>query len=231
MPEKTLPAGVFIVDTNEATGLVQNLKIDVGLLDRARRGDFVRVLLKFKKPAVPEVPAGKNPNTQPPIPGIPENPRAHEFITVVVANRTPQGFLKGRVISRPQFTQLHSITYGDDLTISDRYVISHEQSTPATAQEMEPLLTGVIPDAAPINAEDAKLRDAIKNLPPLAPNAQQQYWLRNGTLVTVYMFHAGVWVGAGNNGTNYEWLATGAHAGGQRELDIVKDPKASEVLR
>lgn len=216
MAEKTLPPGVAIVDTNEASGLIPNLTINVGKLDQAKRGDFVRLLLKFKTPATAEKP---------------ENPKATEFVTGVVSSRTGGGLLKVRVYSRPEFSARHSVTFGDDLTLSDRYILSHEQSTPAIAQEVEHVLTGVIPDAAPINAEDAKLREAAKNLPPLGPNPQQQYWLRNGVLVTVYMFHAGVWVGAGQDGTNYEWLATGAHAGGQRELDIVKDPRASEVLR
>lgn len=229
MAEKTLPPGVAIVDTNEASGLIPNLSINVGKLDQAKRGDFVRLLLKFKTPAVPEVP-GEGPN-RPAIPGVPENPKATEFVTAVVATRTGGGLLKVRVYSKPRQTQFHAVTYGDDLTLNDRYVLSHEQSTMELAQSLEPLLTGVIPQARPINAEDAGLRAATKNLSPLGPNPQQQYWLRNGVLVTVYMFHAGVWVGAGQDGTNYEWLATGAHAGGQRELDIVKDPRASEVLR
>ena len=229
MAEKTLPSGVAIVDTNEASGLVPNLVINVGNLDRAKRGDFVRLMLKFKTPAIPEVPAGNK--NQPAIPGTPENPKATEFVTAVIASRTPGGLLKVRVYSRPRLTQYHAVTYGDDLTLSDRYIISHEPSTPELAQSLEPLFTGVIPQATPINSEDAALRAATQNLSPLAPNPQQQYWLRNGALVTVYMFHAGVWVGAGNDGINYEWTATGAHAGGQRELDIVKDPRASEVLR
>lgn len=228
MAEKTLPPGVTIVDTNEAGGLIPNLTINVGNLDRAKRGDFVRLILKFKTPAVAEVPAGNK--NQPAIPGVPENPKATEFVTAVVAGRTSGGLLKVRVYSRPRLTQIHSVTYGDDLTLSDRYVISHESSTPELAQSLEPLFTGV-PEATPINSEDAALRAATKNLPPLAPNPRQQYWLRNGVLVTVHMFHAGVWIGAGQDGTNYEWLATGAHAGGQRDLDIVKDPRASEVLR
>lgn len=231
MAEKTLPPGVAIVDTNEASGLIPNLSINVGNLDRAKRGDFVRLMLKFKTPAVPEVPAGPTPN-QPFIPGTPENPKATEFITAVIASRNAtSGLTRVRVYSRPRLTQYHAVTYGDDLTLSDRYILSHEPSTPELAQSLEPLFTGVIPQATPINSEDAALRTATKNLPPLAPNPQQQYWLRNGALVTVYMFHAGVWIGAGQDGTNYEWLATGAHAGGQRDLDIVKDPRASEVLR
>ena len=216
MPEKILPPGVAIVDTNEATGLVPNLGINVGNLDRAKRGDFVRLLLKFRIPPTAETP---------------ENPKATEFITGVVSGRTNSGLLKVRVYSRPEFTARHGVNYGDDMSLNDRYVISHESATDAVAKEVEHVLTGVIPQDVPINSEDAKLRNAAKSLPPLAPNPQQQYWLRNGLLVTVYMFHAGVWVGAGNDGSNYEWTATGAHSGGVRDLDIVKDPRASEVLR
>jgi hypothetical protein len=216
MPEKILPSGVVIADTNEATGLVGNLTLKVANLDRVKRGDFVRLLLKFKIPATAQ---------------NPENPKATEFLTAVVASKTPNGLLKAKVFSRPEMTQFHSVTYGDDLTLAERYVVSHEQSTVAQAQEVEPFLTGVIPISQPVNAEDAKLRQVAQTLPPIAPEAGKRYWLRNGMIVTVHMFHVGVWVGTSvSDGTPLEWAANGANAAGNRDFDIVKDPRASEVV-
>ena len=230
MPDKLLPPGVVIVDSGEATGLVPNLPLSVAHLGNAKRGDFIRLLVKFTSPAVPGFPAGPNPKNQPAIAEVPANPRATEFITGVIAGKTSNGLLKVKVYSRPRNTQHHSVTYGDELTIAERHVITHEVSTPLQAQEVEHVLTGVIPEPRPINAEDAKLRAATQNLPPLRPEAGGQYWLRNGTLVRIFAWHAGVWVGGPEGGATLEWTPLGEHAGGNRELDIVKDPRASEVV-
>jgi hypothetical protein len=220
MPEKFLPSGVVIVDINEASGLIKNFAPDVGHLDIVKRGDFVRLLLKFTGPATRDFPAGA---------------KGTEFLTCVVASKTSLGLLKAKVFSRPEMTPYHSVTYGDDLTLSERYVLNHEQSSLDQVKEVEPFLTGVIPVSEPINAEDAKLRAATKNLPPLKPEPDKEFWLRNGTRVKVWVFHSGFWVGAPVDssfvpGSFMEWTATGASAGGNREFDIVKDPMASEVL-
>ena len=213
--DKILPSGVSIVDSNEATGLVPNLTLRVAHLDRVKRGDFIRLLLKFKLPAIGD---------------RPENPKATEFLTCLVASKTPNGLIKAKVFSRPEMTQYHSITYGDDLTLAERYVLTHELSDLKQVAEIEHVLTGMIPEPTPINAEDAKLRVATQNVPPLSPVAGGQYWLRNGVLVRVFAFHAGVWIGAPEGGATIEWTGLGAHAGGNRELDIVKDIRASEVI-
>ena len=231
MPDKLLPPGVIIVDSGEATGLVPNLPLSVAHLGSAKRGDFVRLLVKFTSPGVIGFPAGPNPVTQPAIPEIPANPRATEFITAVVASRTGNGLLKVKVYSRPRNTQIHSITFGDDLTISERHVISHESVTLSQAAEVEHVLTGVIPESRPINAEDAKLRAAVRDFPPLQPEMGGEYWLRNGVRVKVWGFHAGVWIGAPEGGAAIEWTGLGAHAGGNKELDIVKDIRATEVVK
>lgn len=216
MSEKILPPGVVIVDSNEATGLIPNLTINVGMLDRAKRGDFVRLLLKFKTPSSLN---------------FAENPKATEFVTAVVASKTASGLIKAKVFSRPEMTQFHSVTYGDDLTLSDRYVLSHESSGLSQVAEVEPFLTGVIPISQPINAEDAKVRAAAQSLSSLTPEPGREYWLRNGELVRVHAFHAGVWIGSPvAGGATLEWSVSGSHAGGNREFDIVKDPRASEVL-
>jgi hypothetical protein len=226
MPDKVLPPGVVIVDSGEATGLVPNLPLSVAHLGNAKRGDFVRVVIKFSSPAIPGVPAGSNPKTQPAIPEVPANPRATEFITALIASKTPNGLLKIKVYSRPQNTQYHSISYGDEMTISERHVITHEASPWAMAQEIEHVLTGVLPEAQPVNAEDAKLRAAVKDFPPLPPEIGGEYWLRNGVRVRIWGFHAGVWVGGPVSEqitATFEWTALGAHAGGNKEMDIVKN--------
>jgi hypothetical protein len=213
--DKILPAGVVIADINEASALLQNFTPKVGWLGKVKRGDFLRLLLRFTRPA-----SGDKP----------ENPRATEFITCVVASKTDYGLLKTKVFSRPEMTQFHSVTYGDDITVSERYVLQHEQSGPSQVQEVEPFLTGVIPISQPVNEHDAKLRAVAQDLPPMAPQSGRQYWLRNGTLVTVFAFHVGVWIGSNEAGATLEWTATGQNAQGNRDLDIVKDPRASEVV-
>ena len=215
--DKTLPSGVSIVDSSEATGLVPSLSLNVANLDRAKRGDFIRLLVKFKIPATSETP---------------ENPKATEFVTCLVAAKTPNGLIKAKVFSRPEMTYCHSLTYGDDLTVAERYVLTHEVSDVKQAAEVEHVLTGVIPEAQPINAEDAKLRAAVRDFPPLQPEMGGEYWLRNGVRVRVWGFHAGVWVGGVpiQGMATLEWTALGAHAGGNRDLDIVKDIRASEVV-
>lgn len=222
MPEKTLPVGVVIVDSNEATGIVPNLTLKVSQLDKAKRGDFVQLLLKFRVPY-------QN--------GLPQAPKESERLTCVVVGRysyqggAKTGMLKVKVYSRPEMTQVHSIDYGDELTVGDRYVITHESSTPKQISEVEPFLTGVLPENKPINAEDQKLRDAVKNYPPLQPETGREYWLRDGTLVVVFAYLKGVWIGrpvAG--GEVLEWAMNGSSMTNNRELDIVKDPRASEVV-
>jgi hypothetical protein len=214
MAEKILPPGVTIVDSNEATGLVPGLTLKVANLDTAKRGDFVRLLVKFPNPAA---------NVRPWI----------ERLTCVVINRMAAGAgpLRIKVYSRPEMTHLHSIDFGDELTVGDRYILAHEPSTEKQISEVEPFLTGVIPETKPINAEDQKLRDAVKNYPPLQPETGREYWLRNGMRVRVFAYHAGVWIGSPvDGGATLEWAMNGTSMTNDREFDIVKDPKASEVV-
>lgn len=212
--DKLLPPGVVIVDNNEATGLIPGLTLKLAELDRVRRGDFVRLLLKFTRPATEYAPA---------------NPKATEFVTCVVSaiNRPPLPFIECKVFSRPENTNLHSVVYGDGLAVSERYVVTHEHSSEVQAKEIESFLTGVVPEPVAVNAEDAKLRQASQNLPALAPTANKHYWLRNGSLVTVWTFHNGVWVG-GSPDWQGEWRADGSSPV-SRDLDIVRDPTAIEV--
>ena len=261
MPEKLLPPGVSIVDSSEAGSLVPNFHLQVGQLNLAKRGDFVRLLLKFT-----ETREGAEPNL-----------KAFEFITCVVTSKTAANGLwpwiamgpglRCKVYSKPEKTRFHSVDYGDELTLAERHVMSHEVSTDKVIAEIQPFLSGVQPETVPINAEDAKLRQATQNLAPLMPEPGKQYWTRNGTLVTVWTYQTqkitacrgctrqllgsniqnemcptlgtyhdwreverSVWLGGSADGAAIEWGANGAHAGGIRDLDIVKDPRANEVV-
>ena len=218
-------------------------KLSIDFLPLAKRGDLIRFLLK--------------------------TPDESEFVTCVVTSRTSNGLLRCRVYSRPEKTRLHTVEYGDELTVAENQVVTHEVSSDQIVKDLEPFLTGTIPEAVPVNIEDAKLRAATKNLPAVAPEKGRQYWTRNGTLVTVWTQqlqqlmvcpYCGrqnlgsqvgfeqcsrrndsgphvwstqgrwIWIGGGSDGSTLEWNADGSHAGGIRDLDIVKDPKMNEVL-
>lgn len=169
MPEKLLPAGVSIVDTSEVGGLFPNFILKIGQLNLAKAGDFVRLLLKFMVPVEGEAPR-----------------RDTEFLTAVITSKTGNGLLRCKVYSAPEKTRFHAIDYGDELTVSDNYILTHEASSDQIVKDLQPFLTGVIPEPIPINQEDAKLRAATQHLPPLTPEQGRQYWTRNGTLVTVW---------------------------------------------
>ena len=251
MSEKLLPPGVSIVDSSEAGSLIPGFHLQVGQLNLAKRGDFVRLLLKFT-----ETREGAEPNL-----------KAFEFITCVVTGKTGNGLLRCKVYSKPEKTRFHGVDYGDELTLADRHVMSHEVSSDKVISAIQPFLTGVQPQPIPINAEDAKLRQATQNIAPLSPEPGKQYWTRNGTLVTVWTYQTqkitacrgctrqllgsniqnemcptlrtyhdwrelerSVWLGGSADGAAIEWNSNGSHAGGIRDLDIVKDPRANEVV-
>ena len=169
MPEKLLPAGVSIVDTSEVFGLVPTFILKLRQLNLAKRRDFVRLLLKFMVPVEGEAPR-----------------RDTEFLTAVITSKTGNGLFRCKVYSAPEKTRFHGVDYGDELTVSDNYILTHEVSTDQIVKDLQPFLTGVIPEPIPINQEDAKLRAATQHLPPLTPEHGRQYWTRNGTLVTVW---------------------------------------------
>jgi len=221
-------------------------RMQIDQLSRAKRGDLVRFLVKFT-------------------PGASIADKT-EFITGVVTSKSG-GLLRIKVYSRPEWTSFHSLTYGDELVITESQVVTHESATEQTAKDVEPFITGVIPEPIPINIEDAKLRQATQNLPPLSPVAGKEYWTRNGTLVRVWTYQTqkitacsacnrqllgnyiqnemcpslrtfhdwqerdrAIWIGGTQDGAAIEWNPNGSHAGGIRDLDIVKDPQANEVV-
>lgn len=220
------------------------VKMQISFLALAKRGDLIRFMLKF--------PEGSGTSV--------------ESVTGVIVNKAA-GLVRAKIYSRPEHTPEHGVDYGDELVISESQVITHEVSSAEVVKEVEPFLTGVIPMPQPVNAEDAKVRAATQNLPPVAPEAGKQYWTRNGTQVNVWTrqtqkpvvcaacgrqqlgsqvmnemcpvtrtFHSWaerertVWLGGSPDGAAIEWNLDGSHAGGIRDLDIVKDPRANEVV-
>jgi len=280
MPDKTLPLGVSIVDASEvqlmkvrvesystkeqAEAIIEAnkrfyqgelrtiapdafeiwkplAKMQVAQLDAAKRGDLIRFLIK--------------------------GPAETEFITAVIAEKTPNSLLRSKVYSMPSKT-FHGVEYSDELTVSINKVVTHEPTSANVLKDMEPFLTGTQPEAVPINAEDAQVRAATQKLPPLTPQAGKRYWTRNGLVVNVWTFQTygttacayckrqllgsniqteqcpanqgqyhtwqnqqcSVWIGGSQDGGSLEWNPDGSHAGGIKDFDIVKDPKANEVL-
>jgi hypothetical protein len=232
MEKTTLPPFVAFVSNSEVTRYVPQFTINVGQLEKAKRGDWVKLLVRFPHRCDY---CGKGCQK--------EGTTEWEFISAKLSGLNPgAGLFKCRILSVPTQTTHHSLVFEDDLTLGLQYVLDYiemptgpvvEQTTGrvnyGTAAE-EHLLTGVKPAPAIINAEDQKVRDAVKNLPALPPAAGKRYWLRNGAVVSVWTERGGVWIGKADDGVELEWTPAGAHAGGNRELDIVRDPTAKEVF-
>jgi hypothetical protein len=232
MEKTSLPFGVAFVSMSEITRYVPQFTIDVGQLGKAKRGDWVKLAVRFPHRCDY---CGKGCQR--------EGTTECEFISAKISGLNPGlSVLTCRILSVPAHTTHHSLAFEDDLTVGLQYVLGYvempagpvvEQSTGrvnyGTAAE-EHLLTGVKPAPTIINAEDQRLRDAVKNLPALAPSAGKRYWLRNGAVVTVWTERGGVWIGKADDGDELEWTPAGAHAGGNRDFDIVRDPTAKEVF-
>lgn len=234
MEKTSLPAGVTFVSMSEVTRYVPGFTINVGNLERAKRGDWVRLLVKFPHRCDY---CGKGCGM--------ESKTEVEFISAKISGLNPASNLfKARILSYPEHGAQHGLAYDDDFTLAMNYVLDYvEQPTGpvvertakgevirtnyGTAAE-EHLLTGEKPAAVPINAEDQKLRDVVKTLPPLAPVAGKRYWLRNGAVAVIWTQRDGKWIGKTEDGAEFEWNTAGAHASGNREFDIVRDLK--EVL-
>jgi len=208
---KHLPLSVSIVDTNEAGGLQPGLQLKIPYLDRLKRGDFIRVMVKYQEGAA----------------------KSREILTcLVTATRPGSGLVDCKIFSSPELTHFHTLEYGDDLTIQERSIIEHEPSDPKRVESMEHFLTGVIPQPKPINPEDEKLRHKVETMPAIAPKTNRKYWLRNGTSVTAGAFLENIqqWFGTSPDGSQFWWHPDGTSASGNRELDIVKDQSETEVI-
>ena len=257
MAEKTtLPPFVLFVSVSEVTRYSPNFIVNVGDLQHAKRGDWVRLMIRFAHQCEY---CGKVPSCGKELTTDTEMLSAKLWAPLSTAN-----LAKVRILSRPNYTARHSLDYQDDLTLSASYILDYVPLKPDRVQEEEYLLTGVAPSAAPIFVKDQriqhqpdckcdectgrraprplydgalenqKLRAAAQSLPPLAPQVGRRYWLRNGAEVEVWTFRAATYygkvVGKFDNGMELEWTEAGAHTLGNREYDIVKDPKVSEVI-
>jgi hypothetical protein len=195
MVEKILPAGVTILDINLATGKVPGLQLKIADLDKAKRGDWIRLVLAF--------PGKDGPQT--------------EFLTCMIASKGANGLIRCRVLSTPENSSVHTVKYGDDLTVSERYIVEHSLATSSEVETTAYLL------------EDAK---------PIVPTPGRPYWTRDGATAIVWTtlsddkgpFFLGEisWPGGiGRQGQrDVQWAMDGRHRGGDSGLDIVKDPTA-----
>ncbi len=228
--DKTLPPNVSIVSLSEATGILPGLEPRVGNLDKAKRGDYIRLLLKFPNPPVTyrdkddierqvttytEI-VDEKPVERP----LPKN--GHEFLTAMITQVFATGLIKCKVLANPSHAGVHGVHYGDDLTIQQAYVIEHTVSAPGEADRTAHLL--------------AELR-------PIAPAPGRTYWTRNGATAKIWTAQQDAngsfllgevsWPsGLGQAGqSNVQWCPDGKHRQGDPGLDIVKDPSVSEVRK
>jgi hypothetical protein len=232
MAEKTtLPPFVLLVSVAEVSRFVPTFVVNIGDVYKAKRGDWVRLMVKFRHHCeYCDAPDGKNCRK--------EGSTDYEILSGKIAGVnaiTPgrTGLAKVKILSNPAQTRIHSLSYGDEITLAIDYILDYIELKPDRVAEEDYLLTGVAPEPRAINAEDQKLRDRVKSMPALAPAIEgagrgKRYWLRNGAAVTVWTQRGQVFLGKTDDGVDLEWNAAGQNA--DRQFDIVKDPKVSEVL-
>ena len=220
MSTKALPLGTTFADVSKAFNLQPSFTPRLQDLERLKRGDFVRIMVMFR----PDTPSEMNPK-----------PANYETLTCLVVDKNPPGhppLVALKIQTSPAFTVKHGLEFGDTITVQEQHILWHESATAEQVKQVEHLLTGVIPEAQPVNEEDRKLREVIKNLPPLAPEAGKRYWTRNGLSVMVWAFleDQGCFVGGVAPNDLLRWNRDGTSQV-KRDFDIVKDPTANEVMR
>jgi hypothetical protein len=202
---KTLPMNVSIVDQNQATGLQPGLQLNISQLDKCKRGDFVRIMVKFQDGSA----------------------KVREILTCLVTGTNPaSGLIECKVFSSPQQTHFHGLEYDDVLVVSVNSVLEHEVSGPQRVESLEHFLTGRIPEPKAVNPEDAKLREAVQNLSAISPMPRHRFWLRNGQSVTIWDLYSETnkWLGNLDDGRQLTWNSDGTFPG-DRQFDIVSsDP-------
>lgn len=215
MSTKPLPMGTALANVGQAMNLQPAFAPRTNDVDRLKRGDYVRIMIQFR----PETPSEANPK-----------PRNFEMLTALVMERRSP-IIAVKIQTTPSHTPQHGLEFGDVIHIQEQHVIWHEPATPEQVKQVEHLLTGVIPEAQPVNEADRKLREAGRNLPPLAPVAGKVYWLRNGLDAKVWGQNPdGSFIGnLAGEAVPLRWLANGRHEN-NLDLDIVKDPTANEVI-
>lgn len=190
MEKVTLPANVILLTQGQARARHPEVKIDVGNLGRAQRGDWVRMLIEF--------PLGDG--------------RANEFLTGMVKEPGNGTVLKCRILSKPEYSAVHTLRYGDDLSVGAAYILEHTKAT-----------------------EDEKLKTShlLDEMKPIQPTPGKIYWTRNGGVANVWTLltdaQGAYYLGEVSGIRDVQWKPDGSHRGGDSGLDIVKDPSASEL--
>lgn len=210
MEKLTLPHNVTLCDRQRAVELIPDFRVKVDQVGSIKRGDWVRIMVEWQW-------QGKAPC---------------EFITCLVSGVTPnaQGSLiKCRVLSQPDYTDKHSLRYGDDLVISPRHILIHDPM-PTTAMDGKGNYYNLTPEQLEHNI--ATLLGGPAE--PIAPTPGKQYWTRNGSIADVWTVlsdsHGDYFLGQAGGIRDIQWSTDGRHRQGNADLDIVKDPTASEVV-
>jgi hypothetical protein len=191
--KNSLPPNVFLCSQDQALSRHPTVKIDVGSLGQATRGDWIRLLIDW-----PE-----------------DDGRSNEFLTAMIKEVTPAmqtaGLLKCRILSKPERPDKHTLKYGDDLTIGIGYVLEHSKSQ-----------------------DEARSRTAylLEDIRPINPMVGRKYWTRDGSSAMIWTMlqdQSGAYLlGEADGVRDLRWNLDGTSRSAAY-LDIVKDPKNSEV--
>jgi hypothetical protein len=192
MEKATLATGVVLLTQDQARSRHPNVKIDVGNLGMAQRGDWLRMLIEF--------PLGDG--------------RADEFLTGMVKEPGNGTVLKCRILSKPEYSTVHGLRYGDDLTVHVMHILEHTKAS-----------------------EDEKIRTAylLEDMKAIQPTPGKVYWTRNGGVANIWTLltdtQGAYYLGEVSGVRDVQWKLDGSHRAGDSGLDIVKDPTASELTQ
>jgi hypothetical protein len=204
----TLPQNVMLCDRQRAQSLIRDFHPHIDQVGTLKRGDWIRCLIEWQERG--EVRC--------------------EFISCIVsAVFQANGLLKCRVLQNPEYSANHSLKYGDDLTLSLRHIMVHDPM-PTTAFDAKG-------NAYPLTPE--QLEHNVSTLlggpiAPVAPVPGKQYWTRNGSVANVWTIlqdtNGSYFIGEAGGVRDIQWTPEGKHRQGNADLDIVKDPSASELV-
>ena len=191
MEKSTLPQNVMLCDRERAIALIPQFKTQLDQVAQLKRGDWIRCLIEWQD-------AGEV---------------RCEFLTCLVAALTPSGLVKCRVLSNPDYKARHSISYGDDLTISTKHIVVHDPM-PTTAADAKG-------NTYPLSQEQIERNILILLAPsaqPLAPSPGKQYWTRNGTTAQIWTMLQDTggryFIGEAGGIRDIQWTPEGKHRQG-----------------
>jgi hypothetical protein len=214
--DKTLPAGISFASLSDAQSLRPDITPAIAALHLVKRGDFITILLKWKPQPTKFI--DKNGNEA--VHEWPANAMQTETLACLVSQVAPNGLIRARVTSSPSETAIHTVTHGDDLAITEPYVLRHESTPGNKLAGLEHLLTDIAP------------------IPPIVG---KKYWTRDGGEATIwteltsgegnYLLGEVSWAaGVGREGLrDVQWLKDGRNRQGMTRLDIVRDPDVRMV--